>query len=330
MKSRAKLCWIAGIFASWSGCIIVAHAIDKTWGGIVFFAGILGTLLWRIVPRLPRLLTAAAMELDDWRLRWRLARAEAAVAFTWPDWLKLLWYVAALLFVVATLCWLVGPDSFLGQVLMPTAWSFVMTVATIDLVSWMRVALRRPTGRSLRVALVSVGTALVAAVALSFARKTLFAWMGEDPGAFPASLTVFTAVLVPFGWLLLVALVSAFLMFPMMLASLAQMANTDRFDREGGFHAFLVALRPALLCAVPLYFVSQVWTLHPKAWQPLRYAGTIIVLALDYWERPICGGAIGLAVRLDETHYSLFAGNKNVLIFRTVTCSDKSPPIVTL
>jgi hypothetical protein len=51
------------------------------------------------------------------------------------------------------------------------------------------------------------------------------------------------------------------------------------------------------------------------------------VLALDYWERPVCGGRIGLAVRLDDTHYSLYSGEKNVLKFRTVTCSEKEPSL---
>jgi hypothetical protein len=309
----------------WVGCVVVAHTIYKTWSAIVFFAGILGVLLWRVVPQLGPLLHMAGIEVDAWWMRWRVAREDAALAFTWPNWLKLLWYVAALLFAVAVVSWLVQPDSIFGQVLMPTAWGFVIVVSTIDLVSWVRVALRRPTGRALGITLVSIGTALVTAVALSFARKTLFAWTGEDPGAFPASLTVLTAILVPFGWLLLGALVSAVLMFPMLLASLAQMGNTERLAREGGFHAFLVGLRPVLLCAVPMYFVSQVWTLHPKDWQPLRYAGTVTVLALDYWERPVCGGHIGLAVRLDDTHYSLLAGEKDALKFRTVTCPKKKP-----
>jgi hypothetical protein len=261
--------------------------------------------------------------VDRARRRWRYARAEAAEAFAWPAWLRLLWYVAALLCLVGFVLGLMAPDGLTGQVVLPTAWVFLMVVAAIDLIGLVRTGLRRTSGRAAGLVVASVGTALVAAVALSFARKMLFAWIGEDPGAFPASLILFTAVLVPFGWLAMIAAASVLLLLPMMLASLWQMGDTRRIDQEGSFHAFLVSLRPALICAVPLFLFIHVWRLRTESWPVVRAAGTAVVVALDYWERPVCGGAIGVANRLDDGHYSTVVEGRNfVFRLRTVACAD--------
>jgi len=145
--------------------------------------------------------------------------------------------------------------------------------------------------------------------------------MGEDPTAFPAALTLFTAVLVPFGWLALLAGVCVLLMLPMMLVSLGQMGNVKRLVREGHFYTLLVAWRPFMVCAVPIYLFSQVWGWRGQEWPALRQAGTTAVGILDYWERPVCGGGRGRANRLDEGHYSVVVSARNFdWRFKTITC----------
>jgi hypothetical protein len=198
-------------------------------------------------------------------------------------------------------------------------------VAAVDLLSMLRVGVRRSSGKAIGVVVASVGTALVAAVALSVARKTLFAWMGEDPSAFPAASTLLTAVLVPLGWLTLIAAISALAMIPMIFVTLGQMANTRRHDEEGGFHTLLVALRPVLVCAVPLFLFSYVWDWRAQEWPTLRRIGVTAVVFLDYWERPICGGDRGVANRLDDGHYSVVVSGRNLhWEFRTVACGTRA------
>lgn len=326
MVGTTRTTWVASIALGWAVVAGIGHALNDVFGAVVFLGGIVALILWRVVPRLRGLLHASADTVDRTRRRWRYARAEIAEAFAWPVWLRLLWYVAILLGLVSGILGMASPVGALGQVLVPTARGFVMAVATVDLLSMIRVGLRRATGKALGVVLASVGTAVVAAVALSFARKTLFAWMGEDPGAFPASLTLLTAALVPLGWLMLIAAVSAVLMLPMVLASVWQMGNTRRIDHEGGFHAFLVSLRPAFVCAVPLVIIGYVWEWRAEPWPVLQRVGIALVVGLDYWERPVCGGRVGVANRLDDGHYSVvIAGHNLAFRFKTIACAAQGP-----
>ncbi|SDF39686.1 hypothetical protein [Dyella sp. 333MFSha] len=324
MSRRTRTTWVVSIALGWAAVALVAHVLNDVFGAVVFLGGVVALILWRVVPRLRGLLQTSAGGFDRTRRRWRYARADLAEAFDWPDWLRLLWYLAALLCLVSVVLGMAAPEGLPGQVLVPTAWSFLMTVAAMDLLSLVRVGLRRSNGKAFGVVLASVGTAVVAAVALSFARKSLFGWMGEDPGAFPASLTLLTAALVPLGWLMLIAVVSAVLMLPMVVASLWQLGNTRRIDREGSFHAFLVSLRPVFICAVPLSLFTHVWGWRAERWPALQGAGMALVVALDYWERPVCGGPVGVANRLDDGHYSIVTGGNNLgYRFKTVTCATQ-------
>ncbi|WP_448096293.1 hypothetical protein [Luteibacter yeojuensis] len=323
MTPTSRTRCIAAIALGWALVAAIAYALNDAFGACVFLAGVTTLVLWRVVPRLRRLLRATADDLDRRRRRWRHARAEWAKAFSWPIWLKLSWYTAALLVGVSLVLTLMNPTGLIGQVAMPTAWRFLMTVAAMDLLSMLRVGARRANGKAVGFVVASVGTALVAALALSLARKLLFTWTGEDPGAFPAALTLATAVLVPVGWLALIAAVSAILMVPMVFATLWQMANTRRMDEEGGFHTFLVALRPILVCSVPLFLFTFVWSWRAQDWPTLRGLGITAVVALDYWERPVCRAARGIAVRLDDSHYSVVVGGHNLdWRFKTVACAS--------
>lgn len=321
MMARTRARIGASFIALWAVTFAVAHVLDGLWGAAVFLGGPVAVLLWRVVPRMRGLLQQSREGLERTGRRWRYALAEADAAYAWPAWLRLLWYLAALLCLMTVMLMLIVPRGMVVDVVSATAGTFLMVVVAIDVLHLVRVGLRRGAAKGLRIALASVGTAIVTAVALSVARKTVFAWTGEDPSAFPAAITLFTAVLVPLGWLALSAAGSVLLMLPMMLITLWQMGNTGRVNREGHFHALLVAWRPFLVCTVPLYLFSQVWGWHDQDWPLLRRWGTTTVVLLDYWDRPVCGGARGLANRVEEDRYSVVVSGHNLAWrFRAVAC----------
>lgn len=325
MKPPTRTVWFASVALGWIVTVFIAHVLNNAVGGFVFLGGVAGLVLARVTPRLPGLLGATAAWIERRGRRWRYARTEFAQAVAWPIWLRFLWYVAALMLGVSCVLAIMDPDGILGQVLAPTSWTFLVTIASIDLINLLSVSLRRTRGKVIVVAMMSVGTAVVAAIALSFARKLLFTLTGEDPGAFPAALTLFTALLVPIGWLALLAAISAALMLPMIPATLLQMGNTQRIDREGNFHTFLVSLRPILVCAVPLLLVVRVWDWKNQEWPTAKRLATTVVVALDYWERPVCGGGRGLANRVDDDHYSVVESGRNLkLRLRGVACVKTS------
>lgn len=322
MTPRTRfLVWTVVVLA-WFATSVAVHVVNGLWGAVVVLGGPVVLVFVRVVPRLGGLLSLTRDGIErSWR-RSRYAFADTARAFAWPAWLRLLWYVAVLLCLITLLLMLMSPPGTVVDVLGATAGTFVMVVAAIDVLNLVRVGLRRGSGKVLGVVGASVGTAIVAAVALSVARKTLFAWMGEDPSAFPAALTLFTAVLVPFGWLALLAGVCMVLMLPMVLVSLVQMGNVKRLVHEGHFYTLLVAWRPFLVCAVPIYLFSQVWGWRGQESPTLRHVGTTVVGVLDYWERPVCGGALGRANQLDERQYSIVVSARNFdWRFKTVRCT---------
>lgn len=324
MKPRTPARVWVSLIAIWAVGFAVAHVLDGLWGAAVFLGGPVAVLLWRVVPRMRGLLQQSREGLERTGRRWRYALAEADALYAWPPWLRLLWYLAALLCLMTVLLMLIVPRGMVVDVVSATAGTFLMLVAAIDVLNLARVGVRRGAAQGLRIGLASVGTAIVAAVALSVARKTIFAWTGEDPSAFPASVTLLTAVLVPLGWLALLAAMSVLLMLPMMLITLWQMANTRRINREGHFHALLVAWRPFLVCTVPLYLFSQVWGWRDQDWPLLRQWGTTAVVLLDYWDRPVCGGARGLANRVEEDRFSVVISGHNLTWrFRAVACPTR-------
>ncbi|MBB3228163.1 hypothetical protein FHW69_002798 [Luteibacter sp. Sphag1AF] len=190
----------------WATAIVAAYFFSTRTAAGIFVTCVAGLWVRQSMPQSRRLLTQAAAECQAVKARLQRALSEAPTVVRQPAWLQLLWRAAWYLLFIAGCGSAFFAASGPWQVVFSVAVSFFGVVASLDLVVFGRALVRWSAAREIGIVVLAAVAALMAGISLSLARRTVFDLTGQDPGSFPAALTVFTGVLAPVTWLFATAL----------------------------------------------------------------------------------------------------------------------------
>jgi hypothetical protein len=166
---------------------------------------------------------------------------------------------------------------------------------------------------------ISVPSAVALAISTSWARGIVQSATSQDLGVTPVSLALLVAILLPVGWLAVVATLGAIAGIPAMLVFCARFVRLSGTKASGDTGEFIKAIRPVFLC-VMLAFVPQMLTLsHFNQYPVLRKITAQIIMGLDYREQSVCGETKPKAARIDEHRFSV--ADANTVMFQEITCS---------
>ena len=315
-RGRAALfAWVVAMLGTW-------WFSSKTATGF-FLTGIAALWVQQSLPRSRQLLRQATEECRAAAALLRRVSRAAPAAVRQPAWLQLLWRVAWYVLFVAGCGSAFFAASGPWQIVFGVSVSSFGLVASLDLVVFGRALVRWGASRKIGVVVLAAMAALMAGLSLSLARKTLFDLTGQDPGSFPAALTALTGLLAPITWLFATALLGALLMVPLFVLSMARGGWLARRHRpwSDDLQDFIQIARPLFICAVPMVLAGEVAHVDLRQDSILRKAGLVVVVSLDFWQRPVCGGATALAARIDDQHFVVFDPSTRPWAIRPVSCA---------
>jgi len=314
------------LFLSGIGLTLVrVHSI----GALLMAAGVI-VYVWRGSIR--RCTNLGREALAEFAIYWQKGRQWAGERRTLaktPAWLQLAWYVVTMLWILAFFV----PIIRSGQVLQrPLAEGLALISLLLGILEWfLRVLIfvRWTWARVVGKILLGTTAALLACLASAWARHFTFQLTGEDPASFLSFSAFMTALLVPLVWWGFLCIVAIFfaglevigrvLMF--LARHWARSAGTTGEDGFTPIDSLAGTLRAgsALFAAALLYSLTP--HLDPANNPQLRQAATVVLVGLEYWERPTCMSPRPLpAAKLDSSHYSLATEASGAVTLRTVTC----------
>jgi hypothetical protein len=278
------------------------------------------------VPRVRQLLRQTA---TDTTATW--ARLRSVTATTWPSFmpppvLQIGWLLAIALGLLGSVLAILWPASSVSSVTVESTLWFGVTVGALDVVVTAWALLRWSVGRRIGLTVVTLGAAVSTAMALSLARKAVFALTGEEPGAFPASQTLFAALLAPVAWAFLLAVLALMMSWPFSIAGAIRLLLAPKGNAVDLLDDFLRFLRPVLLCLIPFMALSALNTTDFTQITPVRNGAQWAIIKLDYWDRTLCNGLRGLSNRIDDRHVSVVLKDAAGTHLRTIHCpADPTP-----
>lgn len=310
------------------GILVVAllFGLPKPYNAAPLAVLLLGRLLVWGIPHGRQLLAQAATDAAS---AW--ARGRAAPPTTWPTFmpspiLQIGWLIAIGLGLFGVVLAILWPGPAASTIAVETALWFGITVGAVDVVMTARTFLRWSLGRRFGLVVATVGAAVSAAVALSLARKAIFLVAGEEPGAFPASQTLFAAFLAPVAWLYLLAALSLALVWPFSIVGALRLLFAHRGDAASLSDDFLRFMRPVILCTIPVMVLSPVDATDFTQFAAVRRSAQWAIIKLDYWDRNVCGAGRGLSNRIDDQHISVVLTDASGTRLHTVKCPISQGP----
>lgn len=243
---------------------------------------------------------------DEWRHLWRQARVRVCVLrrrardATRPRaTLVLAWQALIVMMLAIVLAPATGVSAADQKTAFDTAMRVAMTVALVDLMVMGVGAMRWPWARTAGKGLKAMTAAIIGALAFAAARRVVFDIVGEDPLKFPGAITVVGLLCLPLAWAAVAAFLAALTVLPMMvwkLVRLNKQQGTFVAKCADGVRLVLIALAVGWgsgQCGVPDF------THHPR----LREVGLAIVVGMDFWPQPACGGDRVLSARVSDNRY---------------------------
>lgn len=326
LSTRPAIRWRWGRIASAGAAVVVLVLLPPALRLAAIALGGLAVLSHWTFRHAGNLCRASMAHLSEVTSRWRAHLANAPI-FLPPPVLRLGWAAAIGLFLISLVVGSIWPSASVGRWCFQLALGVGLAVGAFDLLSFGRTCLAWSLGRRIGIVVVGLSAAVSAAVALGLARKALFVVTGEDPGAFPASVALFTALLTPLAWLYVAAVVSLLMAWPLAIVGTVRLLFT-RIDQDTSVSLdFLRCVRPVLLCVVPLFVVAQADTAGFLQRPRVQHLAQWAVVQLDFWTRPTCGGPAALANRLDDHRFSVAqAADPEHVRLQTVTCVQSATP----
>lgn len=228
----------------------------------------------------------------------------------------LAWQAFILMVVLAVLSTAAGVTPDGERAALDTLTRLGVAIALTDLLVMGVRALRWPWARSAGKGFKTLFATLVTALAIAIARRLVFDLAGEDPAKFPGALGVISLLCLPLAWAAVVAVVAAFAVPPAMIWALL------RAGRDG--HSLIAnCARGARLVLIGCAVVCTFGALSPpdiKSHLWLHQAGIGILVGMDFWAQPACGGPRLLSARVGDNRYLLPPAGSGPFAFRPLIC----------